>query len=124
MEFQDKGVPVQIATTVDCKDLQLMLDFWTSLLAIEGEIHEQFGFIGPAPGRTGSIWLQQVPEPKQGKNRVHLDFVAEDLAAVEARVVELGGSVLEIQEWQDFRWRVCADPEGNLFDIMQAQAPE
>lgn len=124
MEFQSPGTPIQIASTVDCGDLQLMFDFWTALLRIEGEIHEPFGFLGPAPGRTGSIWLQRVPEPKQGKNRVHLDFISQDLGATEARVLELGGSVLEIQEWGDFKWRVCADPEGNLFDVMQAQTPE
>ena len=53
----------------------------------------------------------------------HLDFVAKDLDATCERIVELGGEVGERQEWQGFVWRICSDPEGNVFDVMQAQEP-
>ena len=66
----------------------------------------------------------RVPEPKVGKNRVHLDLVVADLDAALERVVELGGAVGDRQAWQGHVWNVCADPEGNVFDIMQAQSHE
>ena len=118
------GVPVQIAVTVDCNDLDAQFAFWTEFLGLKGEIHEPFGFIPAPENRTGAIWLQRVPEKPMGKNRLHLDFVVDDLSAAERRVESLGGSVEEMHSWQDFTWRTCADPEGNLFDVMQSQPAE
>lgn len=67
------------------------------------------------------MWLQQVPEERVGKNRMPLDFVVGDLDAALQRVTALGGGVDERHEWEGFVWDVCTDPEGNVFDIMQAQ---
>jgi predicted enzyme related to lactoylglutathione lyase len=47
-----------------------------------------------------------------------------DLDAALERIVTLGGTVGDEQSWNEFVWRTCADPEGNLFDVMQAQNPE
>lgn len=114
-------VPLLIAATIDCNDLELMTRFWGELLDVEFKTVEQFGFLAHAPNRRVALWLQKVPEEKVGKNRVHLDFVASDLEAALNRVRELGGSVGERQEWEGFVWNVCTDPEGNVFDIMLAQ---
>lgn len=116
------GTPHLIAVTIDCVDLEAMVAFWSELLGIDAEIHEPFGFI-QRPGNV-SVWLQRVPEPRVGKNRLHLDLVVEDLSALTERVRELGGGVDGMVEWQSFRWRTCSDPEGNLFDVMQAQPSE
>ena len=67
-----------------------------------------------------TLWLQQVPEEKVGKNRVHLDFVVPDLDAATERVRSLGGDVGNLEGWQGHVWRTCGDPEGNVLDIMQA----
>jgi predicted enzyme related to lactoylglutathione lyase len=117
-------VPSMLAATIDCADLEVMTAFWGRLLDVEFQIVEHFGFLAHAPDRRVTIWLQQVPEPKEGKNRVHLDFVVSDLDAAGDRVRALGGSVLERQEWRGHVWTICTDPEGNVFDIMQAtEAP-
>ena len=110
-----------IAATIDCRDVPLLLEFYSELLGLEnlGQ-QEHFGFLGYAPDRKVAIWLQEVPEAKTVKNRVHLDFAVPDLPAAESRVVELGGSLGARQEWQGYEWRTCMDPEGNEFDIMQA----
>ena len=121
MDAPDPSVPRIIAATIDCNDLEGMTRFWADLLGVESQIHEHFGFLAHPENRKVTLWLQRVPEPKQGKNRVHLDFVAGDLAAAAQRVVDLGGTVIEDQSWQGFEWKTCADPEGNVFDIMQAQ---
>ncbi len=65
-----------------------------------------------------TIWLQRVPEPRVGKNRIHLDFAVPDLEATEQRIVELGGKLGERQSFHEFVRRVCEDPEGNVFDVM------
>jgi len=113
-----------IAATIDCADLEGMTRFWGQLLDVEFNTVEHFGFLAHAPDRKVTIWLQQVPEERAGKNRVHLDFVVDDLDAALERVRSFGGGVQERHQWQDFVWNTCTDPEGNVFDIMQAQQPE
>ena len=116
--------PVMIAATIDCVDLEGMTRFWGQLLGVEFTTVEHFGFLAHAPDRKVTIWLQQVPEGKAGKNRVHLDFVVDDLDAALERVRSLGGGVGEQRQWQSFVWNACTDPEGNIFDIMRAQQPQ
>lgn len=117
------SAPRLIATTIDCNDLQTMTRFWAELLGVASQIHEPFGFLAHPEDRRVTLWLQRVPEPRVGKNRVHLDFVSQDLAATLARVEELGGAVGDEHGWEGFTWRTCTDPEGNVFDVMQAQEP-
>ena len=114
-------VPVLIAATIDCADLDGMTRFWGELLGVDHQGVELFGFLGHAEDRKVTLWLQKVPEEKAGKNRLHLDFVVPDLEAAVERVEALGGKGGERHEWQGFVWRTCMDPEGNVFDIMQAQ---
>lgn len=116
--------PLMIAATIDCNDLEMMTAFWAGLLGVESAVHEPFGFLAHSPDRKVTIWLQKVEEPRVGKNRVHLDFVAADLDATLERVTQLGGSIGDASEWQGYVWRTCADPEGNVFDVMQAQDPQ
>jgi predicted enzyme related to lactoylglutathione lyase len=122
-EFQSPTTPLIIAATIDCNDLEAMTAFWSSLLGVESTVHEPFGFLAHAVDRKVTIWLQQVSEERAGKNRVHLDFAVPDLDATLARIEELGGRAGERHEWQGFVWNMCYDPEGNVFDVMQAQAP-
>ncbi|NNF11436.1 MAG: VOC family protein [Acidimicrobiia bacterium] len=84
---------------------------------------EPFGFLAHGADRKVTLWLQRVPEEKAGKNRVHLDFVAGDMEAAVTKVESLGGTAGERHTWHDFVWTMCRDPEGNVFDIMQAQPP-
>jgi predicted enzyme related to lactoylglutathione lyase len=118
------GAPRVIAVTIDCADLEGMLAFWSELLDGEAQLEEPFGFIQPAAGRGAAVWLQRVPESHSGKNRLHLDLVSQDLTSAERRIEALGGSLDGMHEWHGFRWRTCRDPEGNVFDVMQAQSAE
>ena len=119
--FQDDTTPLQIACTIDCVDLERVANFWSELLGVEIlGIEEPFAFLAAAPDRKVALWIQRVPEPKQGKSRAHLDFAVRDLEATEERIVELGGSLGERQSFHNFNWRICFDPEGTEFDVMQA----
>jgi predicted enzyme related to lactoylglutathione lyase len=124
MDSQTADAPRLIAVTIDCVDLEGMLAFWSELLGVEAQLEEPFGFIQPPAGRTAAVWLQRVPEARVGKNRLHIDLVVQDLPALERRIEEMGGSIGEMHEWHGFSWRACLDPEGNVFDVMQAQAAE
>ena len=62
-----------------------------------------------------------VPQPKQGKNRVHLDLATTSLehqAALVTRLLELGARPADIGQG-DVPWRVMADPEGNEFCVLE-----
>jgi predicted enzyme related to lactoylglutathione lyase len=61
-----------------------------------------------------------VPEPKAGKNRVHLDLQPRDRTRDEeyGRVLGLGATLLADRRRTDGGgWLVLADPEGNEFCI-------
>jgi hypothetical protein len=104
---------------------------WTDFLRAAGVPDDQHGsaFALVDPAGTGPrIFFQQVPEPKAGKNRVHLDVRAAPgldgdarMAALEAeceRLVALGASRRQRFE-PDGRMSagfiVMSDPEGNEF---------
>ena len=119
--FQADDIPLVIAVTIDCNDLDLMAAFWAALLGVEITAKQDgFGFLAHAPDRKVTVWLQKVPEPRSEKTRIHLDLAVLDLDAAEKRIESLGGSLLGRHEWEGFVWRMCEDPEGNVFDVMQA----
>ena len=70
-------------------------------------------------GQGRRILLQQVPEPKTVKDRIHLDLIVGPdarLAEVE-RLVGLGATVLREVEEHGGQFTVMADPEGNEFCV-------
>ena len=71
---------------------------------------------GAGAGRR--ILFQAVPEPKTVKNRVHLDLLVgpEARDAEVQRLVGLGATVLGVQEGDEGRWTLLADPAGNEVD--------
>ncbi|MBL8926039.1 MAG: VOC family protein [Pseudonocardia sp.] len=69
----------------------------------------EFVSVADIPGAPFvSLDVAPVPEPKSGKNRVHLDVVGDV-----AEIVACGGTVLGEQP----RWTVMADVEGNEFCV-------
>ena len=65
------------------------------------------------------LFFTEVPEPKQGKNRVHLDVVASD--NVDDEVIRLEGIGATLRNWAEEEntvWAVMLDPEGNEFCVM------
>ena len=62
------------------------------------------------------LYFVQVPEPKQVKNRLHLDIFPDDTSQADelARLTRLGATVVGGQP-KDAGWIILADPEGNEF---------
>jgi catechol 2,3-dioxygenase-like lactoylglutathione lyase family enzyme len=65
------------------------------------------------------LFFTEVPEPKQVKNRLHLDVIADDDLETEvARLEALGATVRNWAEEAGGFWCVMTDPEGNEFCVM------
>ena len=66
-----------------------------------------------------TVWLQGSGTPKHGKNRLHLDLVAEGEPAAEVdRLVGLGARPADVGQTGDEGFTVLADPEGNEFCVL------
>ncbi|MER5348864.1 VOC family protein [Kitasatospora sp. NPDC002551] len=65
------------------------------------------------------ILFQRVPEPKQGKNRLHLDLHPGPDAreATVTRLTSLGATLLRDVTEPGGSWTVMQDPEGNEFCV-------
>ena len=91
---------------IDVVDAARMQRFYAALLGatIESDRPGHSWLSGPDGSRT---WINEVPEPKSAKNRLHLDVHCASIGEVEA----LGATVVDDQ----FRWTVMNDPEGQEF---------
>lgn len=103
---------------LDVHDLTAMIDFWSGALGYELD-HTMSGYaiLRDPDGREPRIFLQQVPEPKLGKNRAHIDVQVPDERFAVDRLVALGASILWREDFQTHYWTVLADPEGNEFCV-------
>ena len=110
---------VQIANiTFDCDDVLKVASFWSLVLgrSMDKGATDIFATIGVGDAaRAEPAWFfNKVPEPKQAKNRVHLDLTGADSSTVE-RLVDLGAVVVGEHSVDSHRWLVMRDPEGNEF---------
>jgi predicted enzyme related to lactoylglutathione lyase len=112
-------VPTVASVVINVVDYEREKAFWTGLLGVDVAREFPGAFVWLRPQHEGgiSVALQKVDEPKEGRNRVHLDTGVDDLDAAAARVEELGGGFVEDHEIMGFAWKVMADPEGNEFCI-------
>jgi hypothetical protein len=74
---------------------------------------------GSGTGLGRRLLFQRVPEPKTGKNRLHLDLHPGEgrREAEVARLRALGASVLREVREPAGQWVLMADPEGNEFCV-------
>jgi len=107
--------------TIDAMDPDRLAAFWAELLGTEVDTTMDDGRFLFLKGSESLpvICFQRVPEPKGGKNRVHLDLSVQDLSSATVRIEALGGWWTDglDRRLEGFTWRTMADPEGNEFDI-------
>jgi Glyoxalase-like domain len=141
------ATPVQVV--IDCSDPERLSSFWATALDYviqpppegyesweellaeagvpESERNAASAVVDP-DGAGPRIYFQRVPEPKVGKNRVHVDVNVgrremsngERRERVDERVrrlVDAGATVLRDAEERGERWVVMQDPEGNEFCV-------
>lgn len=139
----------RVQVVIDCADPDLMAGFWSEALGYqvqpppngytsweelltkmgvpENERHDASAIVDPE-GVGPRIFFQRVPEPKSGKNRVHLDLnqgTQEKPAEERRQLVEeavqrltgLGAAELYRGEKYGEVWVTMRDPEGNEFCV-------
>ena len=64
---------------IDCNDIDAMAEFWTKALDLEVKVrYPSYIWLSRLSDGGPALALQKVPEARSGKNRIHLDLVAED----------------------------------------------
>ena len=113
----------RLTFTLDCQDAEALARFWCDALgySARGPLGTVWMAMPPESENAPWIVLQQVPEPRSGKNRMHLDLhVDQDLDAEVRRLEELGAQRAEGQSFvtESVSWVVMSDPEGNEFCVV------
>jgi catechol 2,3-dioxygenase-like lactoylglutathione lyase family enzyme len=76
---------------LDGHDLTAMVDFWSAALGYELDHRESsYAILRDPADAEPRFFLQQVPEPKVGKNRAHMDVEVPDEGPAVDRLVQLG----------------------------------
>ena len=107
--------------TVDATDAAAIAGFWSAL--IDQPVDEGGSEFFATVGRTSPsnpwpvLMFIKVPEPKAGKNRVHLDLRADDFRDQIERAVGLGATHVGNFDEYGMTWATLLDPAGNEFDI-------
>ncbi len=112
---------------VDANDPARLARFWAGALGwdIADETAEEVdvwpaGFSYPDPSALPLVFVP-VPEPKTGKNRVHLDLATTSpahQAELVSRLRDLGATPANAGQG-DVPWVVLADPEGNELCVLE-----
>jgi catechol 2,3-dioxygenase-like lactoylglutathione lyase family enzyme len=115
--------------TIDCTDWRPLVAFWAAATDFTddpdnpNEADDPEGLLISATGMA--LLFIPVPEPKRGKNRLHLDLVPVDGTLDEevARLTALGASVVADHRRDDGTgWVTMADPEGNEFCVERSES--
>jgi predicted enzyme related to lactoylglutathione lyase len=106
---------------IDCNDPEPLVAFWSEVLGTTVRSREDDWIaLEPIPEDGPHLAFQIVPEPKAGKNRLHLDVNVDDLATATQQVETLGATrVRDVVEEDDGRYQVMLDPGGNEFCLVE-----
>lgn len=107
---------------IDCDDFARMRGFW----------QEALGYVSPSPPTPGDPFvILRDPEGKGPnvsidqmepyRNRLHLDLYTDDPEGEIERLLRLGATVFRPRE-PDEDFEVLADPEGNLFCVVDTRS--
>jgi predicted enzyme related to lactoylglutathione lyase len=96
----------ELVVVIDCADLERSARFWARVFGYldEGPSTGPYRTLRPADGSGAEVLQQRTADPKQGKNRVHLDLRTRDLDAELTRVTELGAQT--VSSWTRLNKRV------------------
>lgn len=113
-------------TTLDCADPRAEAAFWSALLGWEvAHVQDEYAMLAAPGGGQPALGFGQVAghQPptwpdEGGRKQFHLDLACDDLAATEARALELGATLADPQPGET--WRVLLDPAGHPFCLTSA----
>jgi len=109
------------SVVIDCAEPASLAAFWAAVTGYEvrdeGPEDDNTWRTLRGPAGRPNIGFQKVPEPKQVKNRVHIDLYAADEEAAAARIEALGATRLYVSQDPYDVFVTLADPEGNEFCV-------
>jgi predicted enzyme related to lactoylglutathione lyase len=107
---------------VDCADPATLVEFWARVFGVPAVVRSVDWAYVDVPNAT-RIAFQQVPEPKTGKNRVHLDVDVDDIELEADRLLAAGAILVgAIQNDEYGHFQVMRDPEGNEFCLVRGNS--
>jgi hypothetical protein len=114
-----------LGLVVDSRDPARLARWWAEVLGyhVTFEDHTLVAIGGDDKTHPGIAFVP-VPEPKAGKNRLHLDLAPDDQPAEIERLVDMGARHVDIGQPSRRGWTVLADPEGNEFCVLQGERAE
>jgi predicted enzyme related to lactoylglutathione lyase len=119
----DAVVPVLRSVTFDCRDPDTVASFWAAATGYRKEASPepgQYAVISDLSGQGPVFWFNRVPQPKTGKNWVHVDLNVQALDDEVERLAGLGAAKAEEHASPSGKaWVVMNDPEGNEFCLVQ-----
>lgn len=112
--------------TFDCENPSIPAKFWSQALDWPITIENDEEVVVENPSGEADLLFLRNPDKRVVKNRVHFDLRPENQEAEVARLESLGAKRIEIGQSADPRttWVVMEDPEGNLFCVLRAPAPD
>ena len=107
-----------IDIVIDCTAPEHLAEFWAAALGYDkiGWFDPYYLLVSPVAGLPPVI-LQQVPEPKTTKTRVHFDIRTDDIEDEARRLERLGATRVDVGQTGGEAWIPMADPEGNEFCV-------
>ena len=106
---------------IDCEDPAALAPFWIAALGyVRGTgTGDPYLDLLPPDGEGPVVFLQRVPEPKLGKNRVHIDLYTRAPELLMERLLGLGASAEGEPVGPPEHWwyQVMRDPAGNEFCV-------
>jgi catechol 2,3-dioxygenase-like lactoylglutathione lyase family enzyme len=109
------------ALAIDCADPPALAKFWQKLLGGQVVVDKSGDAELRRSGSNVRFDFLKVPEPKAGKNRLHLDLRSRVYEAAIVEALSFGATLADdIYDGGD--WQVMRDPEGNEFCILRPRA--
>lgn len=109
---------------VDCREPVAMARWWAETLGWSASTTDEGEWLLRPPASddtTPALLFDTAPEPKQSKNRVHLDLASQSLDDQREfvdRLAARGATRADIGQ-TGTPWGVLADPEGNEFCVLE-----
>ena len=114
------GQKARVDLVLDCSDPAKLADFWREALDYRDYYTDaSVSVLVPKEGIASPLVLQGVPEPKAGKNRMHLDIVVDDIEPEIERLQAFGARppTKVYRTPGDTLWVRMSDPEHNEFCV-------
>ena len=114
------GHRASVELVLDCAEPKNLAAFWREALDYRDHYTDaSLAVLVPKVGSASPLLLQGVPEPKAGKNRMHLDIVADNVEDEVHRLEVLGAHRIDegVKSFGGTQWVRMSDPEQNEFCV-------